>query len=43
VTTADIALLLLEFGPCAGACPADLDGDGYVTTGDIAFMLLLFG
>ena len=42
VTTADIALLLLDFGACAG-CASDLDRNGMVDTGDIAFMLLLFG
>jgi hypothetical protein len=42
VTNADIALLLLDFGPCAG-CASDLDGNGVVDNGDIAFMLLLFG
>jgi hypothetical protein len=35
-------LLLLDFGPCAG-CASDLDGNGVVDNGDIAFMLLLFG
>ena len=44
VGTSDIAILLLDFGPCTGTpCPSDLDGDGEVGTGDIAFLLLLFG
>jgi hypothetical protein len=44
VSTSDIAILLLDFGPCTGSpCPSDLDGDGEVGTGDIAFLLLLFG
>ncbi|MCE2874201.1 MAG: FG-GAP-like repeat-containing protein [Planctomycetaceae bacterium] len=44
VGTSDIAILLLDFGPCFGTpCPSDLDGDGEVGTGDIAFLLLLFG
>lgn len=43
VTTADVALLLLDFGLCPGSpCPADLDGTGEVDTGDLAFILLLF-
>ena len=45
VGTADLALLLLDFGPCypQAPCPSDLDGDGQVGTGDISFLLLLFG
>lgn len=43
VTNADIALLLLDFGPCTGQpCEGDLDGTGAVDNGDLAFMLLLF-
>lgn len=43
VTNADVALLLLEFGPCPGVpCDADLDGTAEVDMGDLAFMLLLF-
>jgi hypothetical protein len=41
VNTADVALLLLDFGPCPG-CASDLDGDGEVNTGDLSFLLLLF-
>jgi hypothetical protein len=41
VSNADIGLLLLDFGPCAG-CASDLDGNGEVDSGDIAFLLLLF-
>jgi len=43
VTNADIALLLLDFGPCTGQpCEGDLDGTGAVDNGDLAYMLLLF-
>ena len=45
VGASDIAILLLDFGPCPGGstpCPSDLDGDGDVTAGDIAFLLLLY-
>jgi hypothetical protein len=43
VGASDIAILLLDFGPCPGTpCPSDLDGDGDVSAGDIAFLLLLF-
>ncbi|MCE2875096.1 MAG: FG-GAP-like repeat-containing protein, partial [Planctomycetaceae bacterium] len=42
VTNADIALLLLDFGPCPG-CASDVDRNGVVDNGDIAYMLLLFG
>lgn len=41
VTSADVALILLDFGPCD--CPTDLDGDGEVGTGDVAMCLLDFG
>jgi hypothetical protein len=41
VGASDIAVLLLDFGPCPG-CPADLDGSGAVDGGDIAFLLLLY-
>ncbi len=42
VDTADISLLLMEFGPCTG-CPADLDGNGLVDTADISLLLMDFG
>ncbi len=43
VTTADIALLLLNFGPCSSQpCEGDLDQTGSVDTGDLAYLLLLF-
>lgn len=43
VSTADLALLLLDFGPCTTRlCPADVDGSRSVDTGDIALLLLLF-
>jgi len=38
----DIALILLDFGPCAG-CNTDIDQSGTVDFGDVAFVLLLFG
>ena len=38
----DLALLLLDYGPCVG-CPGDLDGTGVVDGGDIALVLLEFG
>ena len=41
VSTSDIAILLLDFGPCAG-CASDLDGSGTVDSGDLSFLLLLF-
>ncbi|MFM7806975.1 MAG: FG-GAP repeat domain-containing protein, partial [Planctomycetota bacterium] len=37
----DVALLLLDFGRCAG-CPSDLDGNGWVDNGDLALLLLMF-
>ena len=42
VDTGDMALALLDFGPCAG-CPADLDGSGQVDFSDVALVLLEFG
>ncbi|MEY4770644.1 MAG: hypothetical protein RIQ40_1384, partial [Planctomycetota bacterium] len=42
VDTADISILLLDFGTCAG-CPADLDGNGLVDTADISLLLMDFG
>jgi len=41
VGASDIAVLLLDFGPCGG-CASDLDRSGAVDSGDIAFLLLLF-
>ncbi|MFM7807827.1 MAG: hypothetical protein ACKPEA_07825, partial [Planctomycetota bacterium] len=38
----DIALMLLDYGPCSG-CPTDLDGDGRVSAADVALLLLDFG
>jgi len=45
ITGGDIALLLLDAGPCADLanCPADLDYDGSVGASDISLMLLSFG
>ena len=37
----DAALLLLDFGACGG-CASDLDGNGEVDSGDLAFLLLLY-
>ena len=43
ISTADIAILLLEFGACTSSnCPADLDGTGFVDNADIALLLLMF-
>lgn len=41
VGAGDVAMLLLDFGACAG-CSSDLDGNGEVDNGDLAFLLLLF-
>ena len=38
----DIALILMDFGPCAG-CPTDLDGNGVVDMGDVSLLLMAFG
>ena len=38
----DIAIALLDFGPC-DACASDVDGSGLVDFGDVAFILLDFG
>jgi hypothetical protein len=38
----DIALILLDFGPCA-ACTTDLDASGIVDFGDVALALLNYG
>jgi formylglycine-generating enzyme required for sulfatase activity len=42
IDTADLSLLLLDFGACVG-CTADLDGSGAVDTADISLLLLDFG
>ncbi len=41
VGASDLALLLLDFGPCPG-CPADLDQSGEVDGGDVAVLLISF-
>jgi hypothetical protein len=41
VGPSDIAVLLLNFGPCS-ECQSDLDRSGEVDTGDLALLLLLF-
>lgn len=38
----DVALALLDFGPCAG-CVSDMDATGVVDFGDVALVLLQFG
>ncbi len=38
----DIALTLLDYGPCQG-CPSDVDGSGEVDFGDVALILLSMG
>jgi hypothetical protein len=42
VDGADLGLLLLYFGPCAG-CPADIDMDGVVDSSDLGLLLLSYG
>ncbi len=42
IDTADLSLLLLDFGTCAG-CSSDVDGDGTVNAADISLLLLDFG
>ena len=42
IDTADLSLLLLDFGTCAG-CSSDVDGDGTVNAADISLLLLAFG
>ena len=41
VGSSDLALLLLDFGPCSG-CAADLDQSGEVDGGDVAILLLSY-
>ena len=38
----DLAILLLDFGPCT-ACAGDLDGDGEISGADLSLVLLSFG
>ena len=38
----DVAVALLDFGPCPG-CLSDLDGSGDVDFGDVALILLSMG
>jgi alpha-tubulin suppressor-like RCC1 family protein len=42
LNAADIALILLDFGPCDG-CPTDLDGNGVVDAGDLALVMMAYG
>jgi len=42
VDTADISVLLLDFGDCQN-CAGDLDGNGLVDTADISLLLMDFG
>jgi hypothetical protein len=39
VDSGDVALLLIEFGPCAG-CTSDLDASGMIDFGDVAMLML---
>jgi len=41
VGSGDAALMLLDYGACAG-CSSDLDGNDVVDNGDLSFLLLLF-
>jgi hypothetical protein len=43
VNSADIALVLLDYGRCPAVCKSDQDGDGFVDTADLALVLLNFG
>jgi len=40
VTVGDIAIILLDYGPCVG-CASDLDANGFVDFGDVALLLLM--
>ncbi len=42
VTSSDLSMILLDFGPCPG-CAGDLDGSGDVDSGDVSYLLLLIG
>jgi hypothetical protein len=42
VDTADIGVMLLDFGDCQ-SCAGDLDGNGLVDTADIGLLLMDFG
>ncbi len=42
VDTGDVALILLDTGPCLG-CQSDLDGSGEVDSGDVSLILLSTG
>ena len=42
VDTGDVAVALLDYGPCPG-CASDLDGTGEVDFGDVALILLSVG
>ena len=42
VDTGDVAVALLDYGPCPG-CSSDLDGTGEVDFGDVALILLSVG
>ncbi len=42
VDSGDIALILLDFGPCS-ECSSDFDQNGSVDFGDVALALLMFG
>jgi hypothetical protein len=40
VDNADASLVLLDFGPCSGNCPADLDKSGEVDVGDVSLVFI---
>jgi hypothetical protein len=43
VDSADLGLLLLNYGPCEDGCGgADLDGSGEVDSADLGLLLLSF-
>jgi hypothetical protein len=39
----DVAMILLDLGPCESPCAADLDGSGMVDAGDLSLALLRWG
>jgi hypothetical protein len=43
VNAADLALLLTNWGQCAGSCTADLNGNGSVDAADLAALLTAWG
>jgi hypothetical protein len=43
VSTIDLTILLVEWGPCGAGCAADLDGNGVVSTEDLLMLLEAWG